>query len=194
MTGIYKITTPSNKIYIGQSREIETRWKYHKYGYGNCISNISRSIKKYGAEQHIFSVVTELPSDITSEILTNYEMFYMEQYRACGFILLNIADAAGSAFGRKCSEEQKRRHSETMKDRTSPFKGKKHTEESKQLIKEKRALQAMPNGYKRLAPVWNKGLKGVQVGYNKGKQLSKETKEKLRLANIGKKLSLEMEY
>lgn len=30
MIGIYKITSPSNRIYIGQSIDIEARWKSYK--------------------------------------------------------------------------------------------------------------------------------------------------------------------
>ena len=31
ITGIYKITSPSNKIYIGQSKNIYSRWNAYKY-------------------------------------------------------------------------------------------------------------------------------------------------------------------
>lgn len=43
--GIYKITSPSGKIYIGQSINIEKRWeKYQKY-----IENIKNQIKLYNS-------------------------------------------------------------------------------------------------------------------------------------------------
>ena len=56
MIGIYKITSPTGKVYIGQSIEIEKRWMRYK--------NITKSVKKqpaiynsllkYGSENHIF--------------------------------------------------------------------------------------------------------------------------------------------
>jgi hypothetical protein len=48
MIGIYKITSPSKKVYIGQSVNIEKR-KYF-YEIGNCKKQIKlyNSIKKYG--------------------------------------------------------------------------------------------------------------------------------------------------
>lgn len=38
---------------------------------------------------------------------------------------------------------------------------------------------------------WNKGKKGLQTSYNKGKHLSEETKEKISKKRLGKKLSKE---
>ncbi len=38
---------------------------------------------------------------------------------------------------------------------------------------------------------WNKGLKGAQIAWNKGKQFSEESKQKMSLAHKGKKLSEE---
>ena len=34
MIGIYKIVSPSGKVYIGQSTNIERRWKEYKTGLG----------------------------------------------------------------------------------------------------------------------------------------------------------------
>jgi group I intron endonuclease len=57
--GIYKITSPSGKIYIGQSINIVIRWK--KYEILDCKTQIKlyRSLKKYGYENHIFEIVEE---------------------------------------------------------------------------------------------------------------------------------------
>jgi len=204
--GIYKIVSPSGKVYIGQSTNLQRRlngYKYYTQGVSQGILN--SSLIKYGWENHQYSIVHELPSDISLEILTIYEQFYIDQYSDCGFTLLNINKAAtrgphseetckkiGDGHkGRIVSDEQKRKQSLTMTGRQSPFKGKKHTEEVRKIIKEKRALQIRPIGYKRLMPVWNKGKVGVQVGHNKGKHLSEETKAKISKSLTGKKLSPE---
>lgn len=57
-SGIYKITNPGGKIYIGLSENIENRWKEYK-----CLSNIRKqkliynSMKKYGYDGHKFEVL-----------------------------------------------------------------------------------------------------------------------------------------
>ena len=57
--GIYKITSPSGKIYIGQSINILSRWK--KYFRLDCNEQpkILRSLKKYGPENHKFEIIEE---------------------------------------------------------------------------------------------------------------------------------------
>lgn len=59
MIGIYKITSPSGKIYIGQSTNIEKRWKIHRGLYGISFSKLKRSLCKYGFENHIFDIIEE---------------------------------------------------------------------------------------------------------------------------------------
>jgi len=57
MIGIYKITSPSKKIYIGQSIDIEKRFKY--YLNLNCKkqTKLYNSLKKYGYKKHFFEVI-----------------------------------------------------------------------------------------------------------------------------------------
>jgi group I intron endonuclease len=56
--GIYKITSPSNKSYIGQSTNIEQRWKdYRKLIRCKRQTKLFYSLKKYGPENHIFEIL-----------------------------------------------------------------------------------------------------------------------------------------
>lgn len=59
MIGIYKITSPSGKIYIGQSININRR--FGEYKRMNCSQQpkIYNSLKKYGPENHIFEIIEE---------------------------------------------------------------------------------------------------------------------------------------
>lgn len=60
MTGIYKITNKINgKIYIGQSVNIERRWRDHKKA--NADYPIHKAFKKYGIENFDFEVLEECP-------------------------------------------------------------------------------------------------------------------------------------
>jgi group I intron endonuclease len=57
--GVYKITNPQNKIYVGQSINIKERFrKYYKL---NCKrqSKLYFSLKKYGPENHVFEIIEE---------------------------------------------------------------------------------------------------------------------------------------
>jgi len=90
MIGIYKITNPTGKVYIGQSWNINKR----KVFYSNLLCKrqvkIYNSLKKYGWENHKFEIVHELPFDITQIILDTYEILYLQKYNECGFKMLNI--------------------------------------------------------------------------------------------------------
>ena len=89
MIGIYKITSPSNKIYIGQSLNIEKRFYDYKKLF-NCKGQhyLYRSFLKYGIENHTFEVIHELPLDVEQKILDKYEVLYWQQYKDLGFEML----------------------------------------------------------------------------------------------------------
>lgn len=57
MTGIYKITNPAGKVYVGQSRDIEKRFKQHKFKSTNKF--LRESILTYGTENHKFEILEE---------------------------------------------------------------------------------------------------------------------------------------
>ena len=58
MVGIYKITNPKNKVYIGQSIDIDARlYRYKKIENCKVQTKIYNSLRKYGVENHTFEVV-----------------------------------------------------------------------------------------------------------------------------------------
>lgn len=77
MVGIYKITSPSNKIYIGQSINIEKRKNQYVKLDKSCIGpKLYNSLKKYGWESHIH----ELLEECSLEQLNEREIFYKQQF------------------------------------------------------------------------------------------------------------------
>jgi group I intron endonuclease len=77
--GIYKITSPSGKIYIGQSTNINKRWKLHIGMYfSHGINKIKRSLLKYGPENHIFEIIEEC----TLEQLNEREIYWINYYNS----------------------------------------------------------------------------------------------------------------
>lgn len=64
--GIYKITNLiNNKVYIGQSIDIEKRLKKHKYSYDNF--HIHRAIQKYGKDNFSYEIIEECSQDALDE-------------------------------------------------------------------------------------------------------------------------------
>lgn len=78
MIGIYKITSPSGRIYIGQSTDIETRWKaYKSIAYSvRKQTMVYRSLLKYGSDNHTFEIIEEC----NVEDLNNREGFWQDFY------------------------------------------------------------------------------------------------------------------
>jgi group I intron endonuclease len=59
MIGIYRITSPSNKTYVGQSIDIEKRFKQYKRLACKRQPKLYNSFLKYGVENHIFEILEE---------------------------------------------------------------------------------------------------------------------------------------
>ena len=84
--GVYKITNPSGRIYIGSSRNIDYRWSQYKT-LSNSINQVvlHRSFKKYGIDAHEFEVVEECSIDE----LYDRERYWQEKFGVLSSIGLN---------------------------------------------------------------------------------------------------------
>jgi len=100
MIGIYKITNPSNKIYIGQSTNIKERFrKYSKLSNKRQIK-LYNSFQKYGIDNHQFEIIEECSEDILDE----REIYWGNHYNVLGDNGLNLR--LGNGRG-SCSENTK---------------------------------------------------------------------------------------
>jgi group I intron endonuclease len=86
MPHIYKITSPTNKIYIGSSINIKRRKKRYEILDCKAQHKIYRSLKKYGFDKHTFEIITECNLD---EML-NLEAYYGNLYNVLGKNGLNL--------------------------------------------------------------------------------------------------------
>ncbi len=77
--GIYKITSPSGAIYIGQSIDIENRFLYYKNLRCKTQKKLYYSLLKHGAENHKFEIIQICPQCKLDE----FEIFYIKQYNCC---------------------------------------------------------------------------------------------------------------
>lgn len=82
--GIYKIKNNiNNKIYIGQSKNIEQRWKHHLWESFNDKQvmynySIHKAFRKYGIDNFSFDIIEEVPEDKLFE----REKYWIEFYNS----------------------------------------------------------------------------------------------------------------
>ena len=80
MTGIYKITNPKGKIYVGKSINIQNRKYQHKHKSKSHIgSKLYNSYQKYGWEQHIFEIIDECNLEQLNEREIYWKQYYLDQ-------------------------------------------------------------------------------------------------------------------
>lgn len=123
--GIYKITSPSGKIYIGQALNIRQRWGSHKSDFLKSKSKLHSSFVKYGFTNHIFQLVEICPDQELNDKEKHYINFYNTFETEHG---LNLTDGGGSY---KIAEQTKNKIKELHKGDNYGMKGKKHKQESK---------------------------------------------------------------
>ena len=133
---VYRITNILNgKIYIGKTKQNPPvrRWAEHTSDSRkeNPKMYIHRAMKKYGIENFLFEVIAQYK---THDDLCQGEVAIISQYnsnsREYGYNLTNGGE------GPEWTDERKSQFSEKMKGEGNLFFGKKHTEETKQLLSE----------------------------------------------------------
>lgn len=177
---IYKITSPTDRVYIGKT----TNFKKRKQSYSRVGKNqtlIYSSIKKYGVENHKFEVIDEFDGD--ANYCDGKEIFWIRSFMSYnkkwsvsdikydkGLNCTHGGDTGPignnkpkySLRGRPLSEETKRKLSEFRKEAYKnglphPTKGKKLSEERKKQI----------------------GLSKIGKRYNLGTRWTQEQKDRL---------------
>lgn len=128
--GIYKITSPSGKVYIGQSVDIKFRFNsYKKLKRCSKQTKLFASFQKHGTDNHIFEIIEEC---IESE-LNKKERYWQEYYDVLnkdkglnlrlqklegksGKLSKEVVDKIRNAnLGKKRSDEFKKKCSERLK-------------------------------------------------------------------------------
>ena len=150
--GIYKIISPSGKVYIGQSKNIEKRFCQYKRLQCKSQKVLYNSLIKYGIENHIFEVVIKcLPEELNIN-----EVKYIQEFDSYKNGLnmtkggetspMSHPEIAVKMVGKKHSEESKLKISSTLKSKIASGEiqhghfNSKHSLKSIEKIKEKRAL------------------------------------------------------
>ena len=143
--GIYKITNPEGKIYIGLSKNIDLRWKHYKNSSSmNGNSLLKESFKTLGYNNHDFEIIELINYDNSltevenSKILRERERHWIDFYQSNKTGLNQNKGGCGTA---KHNNESKQKISESLKNKPKPsdfgIKRKKwqHTDEYKNKVK-----------------------------------------------------------
>ena len=80
--GIYKITNPKGKVYIGQSINIYGRWEKYKRYYTHLSQQpkIYNSLMKYTPTNHEFEILEECSLDLLNERETYWKQLYLNKF------------------------------------------------------------------------------------------------------------------
>jgi group I intron endonuclease len=127
MIGVYKITNPNGKIYIGSSINIEKRIKHYNSVSCKNQTKLYNSIKKYGWENHKLEIIKECEI----EQLYHFERFYGEKYNVLSSDGLNLILPKIGELKVGVSDETRLKMSISKQGNKNTFLGKTHTQEAK---------------------------------------------------------------
>ena len=155
MIGIYKITSPSKKVYIGQSVDIKKRWSSYSGLHCKNQHRLYNSFLKYGVINHIFEIIEECEIDL----LNKRELFWQKHYKTINEKGLNCFYTTDENGHREISEKTKLKMSLAQK-------GRKHSEETKLKISESNKGKIISEESKFKSSQSKKGKGGRPGKYN----------------------------
>lgn len=159
--GIYKIISPSGKIYIGQSVNCYNRVSVYRYGKCRKQYKLYNSILKHGWDNHKFEIIHQC----TREELNDLEVYYIQLYQSFNTKHGMNLTSGGGVFKMSDETKQKLRIAFINSGRKPPYKkGRLFTEEQR---------------------------KNMSISAKNKPPMSEETRNKFRIASTGRKMSKE---
>lgn len=162
--GIYKITSPIGRVYVGQSKDIYKRWTSYKRIGCSEQKLLYYSLLKYGVDCHVFEIIKKCDKDELDFFEKKYVLYFK-----CVENGLNIR--YGGKNG-EISEQQKKQISEKLKG---------HVRTVEARVKQSETIKI--NG------TWNKGMTGIfskEALIKIGKVHSRESIERAAEKNRGR--------
>ena len=169
---IYKITNPSDRIYVGKTYNLASRIASHKC----CAKKTTKaiilynSIRKYGWDAHVLEVLEDVPDDQ----LNVREMFWIAELKTYCYENPNGMNMTKGGDGQRTTWmhdiERRKRQSERFTGSGGTFYGHHHTEENKKKASIRVSKFNKENGIK--VPEWGaeKGWAAVRrevICYNR---------------------------
>lgn len=205
ITGIYLITSPTGRKYVGQSVDIDKRfWGYKAMNGSKKQFRLHQSFLKYGTESHEFSIIEECAADELNE----RERHWQDLHDVCSKDGLNCRLTSSSDKTPLLSDDTIKKMSDSAKIRmsrmlkTPEFKesmrlagikrtGRKlypHTDQTKEKLKQ---IGLLSGRFKRdRNPMFNSGRFGEKNPFY-GKKHTKESRMKISHKAKGRKSSEE---
>ncbi len=189
--GIYKIISPTKKIYIGKSANLpDRRQRYSQY---RCKAQrkLYNSLMKHGWNKHKFEIICECSESELNEL----EIYYIKYYQS--FNTKHGMNLREGGEGGRMSESTKKKLSIINK-------GKKASKETKQKLillhlgkkfsKETKEKMRLSSPKYWLGKHLTESTKQKMSNAKKGKKHTEETKLKISLARKGMKCSEETKF
>lgn len=178
MIGIYKIENLVNgKKYIGQSWDIERRWKEEKNRY--CNNHLAASFNKYGLENFSFKIIDTVKDDAIAQLLLDaIEKMYIDKLNTCN-PLYGYNKDSGGANG-KPTDETRKKMSNAQAGKNHPMYGKRHSEKTRQKMSAARTGEKNPMSGKHHSDETKQKISAAN------KNPSVETRAKISVSKIGK--------
>jgi group I intron endonuclease len=169
MIGIYKITNPKGKVYIGKSINVEKRLEYYKYiSPRKSQHKLNNSIAKYGFQNHTLEIIEQCEESKLNE----REIYWIEYYNS---VKSGLNLMYGGEGGRQ-SQEVKNKKSISMT-------GKKHSLSTREKMSKSKKGHSMYNDE------WRKSISEA----NKGGTSSKPVLQYDKRGNFIKEWSSKVE-
>ena len=141
MKGIYAIISPTGRVYIGQSVNIQKRFSNYIKLQSSVIAQtkLYRSLVKYGIENHIFQIMEECDIKILTDREGHWQDFFDSVKNGLNCFRVKTTDKSGYM-----SEETKQRVSKNRKGKNcgkqhysfnNKVIGRPHTQENIEIIK-----------------------------------------------------------
>lgn len=128
--GIYKILSPTGKIYIGQSINIDKRKKWYENMYCVLQPKIYKSINKHGWDKHQHEIIEECNLEQLNEREVYWKQYYIDQHGWGKMLFCKTHDNGGGPHSPEMIKNMSkpRNNTENMKKprtNTTNFKGPK---------------------------------------------------------------------
>ena len=97
---IYRLTSPSGKVYIGQTKNLKARLSCYRTLKCKAQSLLFNSLKKYGFEAHVLTILHRFPDPVTQSVIDDYERYAIRMHlNMRGVELLNLTrGGSGNGF------------------------------------------------------------------------------------------------
>ena len=136
MVGIYSITNIINeKKYVGQSVDVKSRIRNHRWALRHNRhenDHLQKSFNKYGEDSFRFDIICECEESRLDDL----ERFYIALYN-CINPNFGYNSETGGSLNKHLSEASRAKMSKMRSGENSGMWGKKHTEETKAIMREK---------------------------------------------------------